>query len=48
METEGYDFSKKDRMGNTLAWAAGHGYEGVVRMLPGQNDIEPDKLDEDD
>ena len=40
-------FNQKDWMANSLAWAAENGHEGVVRMLLGQDDIEPDEQDED-
>ena len=49
VEAEGCDISQKDRMGNTpLAWAAENGHEGVVKVLLGRGDIDPDKPDEDD
>ena len=36
-------------MGNTsLVWAAENGHEGVVKVLLGRDDIDPDKSDEDD
>ena len=45
MEMEDWCFSREEWMDNSLAWAAQNGHEGVVRMLLGQDDIEPDKPD---
>jgi len=46
---EGCDIKQKDTMGDApLGWAAGNGREGVVRLLIGRDDIDPDKAGEDD
>ena len=35
-------------MGNTpLAWAVGNGHEAIVKLLLGQDDIAPNKLDKE-
>jgi len=44
VKVEGCDVNKKDRRGNTsLAWAARRGHEGVLKILLGRDDINPDK-----
>jgi len=44
VEVEGCDVSKRDCLGNTsLTWAARGGHEGVVKILLGGDDINPDK-----
>ena len=44
VEVEGCDINRKDCVGNTpLIWAAHNGHEGVVKVLLGQNDIDPNK-----
>ena len=46
---EGCDIKQKDTMSDApLGWAAGNGREGVVRLLIGRDDIDPDKAGEDD
>jgi len=41
-----YDINKGDFFGDTpLAWAAGGGHEGVVKILLQQADVNPDKAD---
>ena len=43
VKLEGYDVNKKDCLGNTsLTWAARRGHEGVVKILLGRDDINPD------
>ena len=43
VKVEGCDVNKKDRLGNTsLTWAARRGHEGVVKILLGRGDINPD------
>ena len=49
VEVEGCDISQKNSMGRTgtpLGWAARNGHEEVVRILLGQDDIDPDKPDQ--
>src|SRR5437588_407377 len=46
VEVEGCDINQKDSIGNTrLVWAALNGHEGVVKILLGRNDINPNKPD---
>jgi len=43
VKVEGCDVNKKDCLGNTsLKWAAHYGHEGVVKILLGRGDINPD------
>jgi len=43
VKMEGCDVNKKDCLGNTsLKWAAHYGHEGVVKILLGRGDINPD------
>jgi len=43
VKVEGCDVNKKDCLGNTsLMWAARCGHEGVVKILLGRGDINPD------
>jgi len=44
VKVEGCDVNKRDCLGNTsLTWAARGGHEGVVKILLGGDDINPDK-----
>ena len=44
VELEGCDINQEDCMGNTpLGWAAYNGHEGVVEILLGRDDINPNK-----
>ena len=44
VELEGCDINQKDCVGNTpLVWAASNGHEGVVKILLGRSDVNPDK-----
>jgi len=43
-EVEGFDINQKDCVGNTpLIWAVHNGHEGVVKVLLGRDDVNPDK-----
>ena len=42
VEVRGCDINQKDFIGNTpLVWAAMNGYDGVVRILLGRDDVDP-------
>ena len=44
VEAEDCDVNQKDSSGNTpLVWAAWNGHEGVVKILLGRDDVNPDK-----
>jgi len=44
VEAEGCDINQRDCLGNTpLLWAANSGHEGVVKILLGRDDVNPDK-----
>jgi len=46
VRVEGCDVNKRDCMGNTpLTWAARGGHEGVVKILLGRDDVNPEKSD---
>ena len=46
VEIEGCDINQTDSAGNTpLNWAARNGHEGVVKILLGRGDVNPDKSD---
>jgi len=46
VEVEGGDINQEDCVGNTpLVWAAGNGHEGVVKILLGGRDINPNNPD---
>ena len=48
VKVEGCDISQNDSMGNPpLAWAAKNGHEGVVKILLGRDDIDPNKPGDD-
>ena len=48
IELECYDINEGDFRGcGPLAWAARNGHEGVVKILLGRGEINPDKLDDD-
>ena len=43
-EVEGRNINQNDSMGDRpLAWAAANGHEGVVKILLGRDNINPDK-----
>jgi len=47
VEAEGCDVNQEDCAGNTpLVWAARNGHMGVVKILLGRGDVNPDKPDE--
>ena len=46
VEVKGCDTNQNDCAGNTpLVWAAMNGHEGVVKILLGQDDVDPSKPD---
>jgi len=48
IQIEGCDINQIDSQGNTpLIWAAKNGHEGVVGILLGRDDVNPDKQDND-
>jgi len=49
LEVGGRNINQNDSMGDTpLAWAAANGHEGVVKILLGRDDIDPNKPGKDD